>query len=249
MITPVDVLLLALLVVGYLFGLLLLAVARLRRTEAARQINVAIALYVGLPLLWAANDLYRKHEAEEWGRRTAAANANVEAELQHSLAAYCSNTADVFNGKGKGSASAVLRIEILSNYTHRASDVSAEAVADALRRRTGYCNAPSLGYVEDELSGHVRRVAICGGRASDSKQVDYQLILGQRGDREALPWGQGGGYQVSKSSVALREVTNGRAISEGTLFFTGTRYHSLCSSALARIVQMVTESLDAQRPG
>lgn len=232
---PFDVGALIIWVSGYFVGLIVLLVSALR----SKRFRVALAVYVIAPVVWIAIEVIanNRHNAKVLAETEAGEKANEQA-----FSRYCKDrqrkvlkTAPPKASHPEKDRAVYVRFE--SNFTADKLHFNAGVIAHYLQVNPTKCAQTGLWALEGKYDGayvqgkgytpEIRRYDACAKTQVSvipTVEARYELVLGETGRKDSVPWGGEWGRWMSRTSVRVVDRQDASTLAEDTLYFL--RYES-----------------------
>lgn len=147
---------------------------------------------------------------------------------------YCKKRNQIVHSKvvqEDGDISIAVRIE--KNFTGVPWQFNAYPLFDYLYKHKELCARTGVKVLEGIYDGayskekngyekEVRRYSLCTNEkwtVVPEAQSRYELVLGQNGGKDPVPWGGEGGRWMSNSSVQIIDKLTGKTLAEDTMYF------------------------------
>ncbi len=251
---PFDVGALILLVGGYVVGLIVLLF--LVGAFRSNRFRVALVVYIVAPVAWIAIEVNvnNRRNSRILAETEAGEKANEQAFSQ-----YCKDrqrrvfaTAHPETGRQEGDRAVYVRFD--SNFTAGSTPFKAGNIAYYLQLNPTKCVQTGLLALEGQYDGayvegkgrtpEIRRYDACTkdqGKIVPAAKARYELVLGETGRKDKVPWGGAGGRWMSRTSVRVVDRKDASTLAEDTLYFL--RYESGvggCPKAEEQLVELLS---------
>ncbi|MCX9158580.1 hypothetical protein OPU71_20905 [Niveibacterium sp. 24ML] len=234
----------------YVLGFLVILVA-ITATKKKQIPVVVLFVYVLVPVIFFANEIYKSDRF--WKSIKDGERSNSVA-----FARYCAGSNRVVYRRPEISRGDSVSIHFAEPVIWRKTGFNQTLYApgqlqDYMNRHPSICAATSVEYVEGSYSGAFnagenryeqenRKFLLCGDRPPEivpTLESRYQLVLGEKAQKDEVPWSNNGQLWMAKASVRLVDTTDGSIVAEDTVYTLVHGNEAACPSgpeALAKLI-------------
>lgn len=244
----------------YLFGLVVFpfVIGCSKEKKAKRFWSWLLAVYVVGP----ATYIFAEIKSKEM--RNARIADEVKAGQQKNLEAfgnYCKERKRIVHSKGPQEGGVSLLVRIEKDFTGVRWQFNAYPLFEYFGKHPNVCGQTGVKVLEGLYDGayskerngyekEVRRYAMCTNErwaVIPEVQSRFELVLGQTGSKDSVPWGGAGSRWMSKSSVQIVDRLTGKILAEDTMYFL--RYDTGeggCPEGISQLSDLLAEVFGRQ---